>query len=580
MLEIRLRRIARRSGALALLLLAGLLPPTMSAARAATTGEQRTAVLLVNFQDDMSQPLTATAAHALVFGTVSDLLWESSYQKTFLSGAVYGWFTIPVSRSVCDVNLFAAEADKLATAAGVRLGDYQRLVYLLPQNACSGAGSNSGPGEPSRLWVTSNNHSAQMIAHELGHNFGLLHAQALECGSVAYGTDCAVQNYGDPADTMGSGNTTHFNAAFKEQIGWLNAAGVPAITTASASGSFAIAPMSAGTGGARALRIPRGIDAASGQMSYYYLEYRQPSGFDAALATIGNLAKGVLVHVGGIDQTNVLLDMTPGSATSSTFADMNDAALTVGRSYSDAAAGVSFTVKSADAGGAVVDVVVGSQGGSCTRATPALTLATGGSAVAGTRVDYAGSLRNMDGPGCGATTYTLAASAPTGWTATPSAASVTLSPGASAGVGLAVTSAGTAATGAYGVGLGVASGAGTVHTASAGSTYTVTSSAGTPVALSSALGTDKSAYLRGETVYISMRVLRNGVAVAGASVVTTVTPPSGATATLSATTGADGYARHALKLGKGKGAVGSYGLRSSASLSGATSIATGSFPVR
>lgn len=579
MLNTSARRSLRRMGALALLFLAGLLPLTWATTNAATIGEQRTAVILVNFQDDVSQPLSVADAHAMVFGTVSDLMWEASYQKTFLSGDVFGWFTIPVSRAVCDVNLFAVEADKLAIAAGVRLADYQRLVYLLPQNACSGAGSNSGPSTPSRLWVTSNNHTPQMIAHELGHNFGLLHAQALECGSASYGSDCAVQNYGDPADTMGSGYVTHFNAAFKEKIGWLNANGAPAITTVTASGSYAIAPMSAATGGVRALRIPRGTDPASGEMSYYYLEYRQPTGFDATLATTGNLTKGVLVHVGGVNQTNVLLDMTPGSLASSTFADMSDAALAPGRSYSDAAAGISFTVKSADAGGALVDVTVAGQAATCTRAAPAVALGAGASATAGSRIDYAGTLRNLDSAGCGATTFMLAANVPAGWSGSVPAASVTLSPGASAGVGLGVTSAAGAAAGTYGVGLGVASSAGGVHTAGAGSTYTVTPSSSV-LPLTSAVGTDKSTYAKGEVAYISVRVLRDGTPVAGATVRTTVTLPNGSRTGLSATSGSDGYARHSLKLGKGKSAVGGYALQSEATLSGATAAATGGFVVR
>lgn len=579
MLPSFIRHGLRRVSPFALLLLAGLLPLISTTANAATTGEQRTAVILVNFQDDTSQPLTPADASAMVFGTVSDLLWEASYQRAFLSGDVFGWFTIPVSRNVCDVNLFAAEADKLVVASGIRLGDYQRLVYLLPQNACSGAGSNSGPGAPSRLWVTSNNHTPQMIAHELGHNFGLLHAQALECGSVAYGVECAVQNYGDPADTMGSGYTTHFNAAFKEQIGWLGTVGVPPITTVSVSGSYAIAPMSAPTGGARALRIPRGIDPASGEVSYYYLEYRQPIGFDATLATTGNLTKGVLVHVGGTNQTNVLLDMTPGSLTSSTFADMSDAALTVGRSHSDGGAGISFTVKSVDAGGAVVDVVVGGQA-ACTRAPPSLTLGLGISGTAGTRADYTVTVRNMDGASCTASTFSFAGSAPAGWSAAVETASVTLSPGTAASTTLAVTSAVGAVAGTYGVGVGLASPAGSVHTVSAGSTYTVLPTGGPTSALTSAMGTDKSVYARGDTAYISVRATRDGAPVAGASVRTVVTLPTGSAVSLSATSGADGYARHALKLGKSKSAMGSYGLKVNVTVSGSTATTTGGFTVR
>lgn len=327
-------------------------------ARGATLGEQKTAVLLVNFQDDTSQPISRTAAYEMVFGTVSDFYWEASYQKTFLSGGVFGWYTIPVSRSVCDVHRFAAEADRIAAAAGVDLSTYERLIYLMPQNSCTGAGFNGGSTLPTRMWMLSNNHSARLVAHELGHNFGLSHSQALECGTAAYGTDCTVKTYGDVADAMGSGGTAHFNAAQKETLGWLGAAGQPAITGVTASGRYTIAPMAGAGSGTKALRIPRGIDPDTGRMNHYYVEYRQPVGFDASLAQVGNLTNGVLVHTGGIDQTPLLLDMTPGSIATSTFDDAGDGALAVGRRYADASAGISITLVSHDASGATVDVVL------------------------------------------------------------------------------------------------------------------------------------------------------------------------------------------------------------------------------
>ena len=106
-----------------------------SAFAASTTGEQKTAVILINFQDDASQPVTPAAAYSQVFGTVSDLYWEASYQKTFFSGNVFGWFTIPVSKTTCDTEQIAVEADKVANAAGASLAGYSRLVYLFPDNA-------------------------------------------------------------------------------------------------------------------------------------------------------------------------------------------------------------------------------------------------------------------------------------------------------------------------------------------------------------------------------------------------------------------------------------------------------------
>ena len=94
------------------------------------------------------------------------------------------------------------------------------------------------------------------------------------------------------------------------------------------------------------------------------------------------------------------------------------------------------------------------------------------------------------------------------------------------------------------------------------------------------LGTNKTTYVKGETVYISVRVLRDGVPVTGGDVRTAVTLPNGSATNLAGVSGADGYVRHTLKLSKAKSAVGSYALRTSATASGATASATGGFSVR
>jgi len=348
------------SALLAILLL--LLLPILST-QASTFGEQRTAVILVNFADKPTKPISADDAYRLVFGTVSDFYWEGSYHATVLAGDVFGWFTVPVASNVCDVNLLAREADNAAAAAGIDLAGYDRLVYLAPQNSCTATGYHSGTALPSRTWVITDWPNARVIAHELGHNFGLSHSQALDCGGAIIGGDCINRSYGDAADTMGSGSTPHFNAFQKEILGWLGAGGQPAITTVVQSGRYLIAPLSSDGDGPRALKIPRGTDATTGQVNYYYVEYRQPTGFDAALGSVGNLTKGVLIHTGGINQYSMLLDMTPDSDPLSSYHDINDSALTVGRSYLDAGAGISISLVSMDAAGATVDVAVASGGG-------------------------------------------------------------------------------------------------------------------------------------------------------------------------------------------------------------------------
>lgn len=549
----------------------------MASAHAAlpTTGEQRTAVLLVNFQDDTSRPITPTDARAMVFGQVSDFYWEASYGKTFLSGDVYGWFTIPVSRDTCDTALFAREADRLALGAGVDVNAFDRVVYVMPDNVCSGAGYNSGADTlPARTWLLSNNLSTRLFAHEMGHNFSLLHSQSLDCGATALGGTCTASSYGDPSDTMGGGATPHFNAVHKDKLGWF--AGGPAIATATASGRHVLAPYATGAAGTKALRVPRGTDPATGLPRYYYLEYRQPVGFDAGLGSIGNLTAGVQVRLGGPEQAPELLDMTPDSVATSSFDDFRDSALVAGRSYVDSAAGVTISVVSADANGAVVDVTVpGTAAATCVRGAPTLSLA-GATIAAGGSATLPVSITNRDASACAATTFTLAHSVPGGWGGTLATTSVTLSPGASASTALAVAAPSTASAGSYGVGVGAGSEIGSAHTANASATVTV----GATGTFAGTVSSSKSSYLRGETASFSASLSSGGSPVAGAAVKFTVTAPNGVATTLSATTGSDGIARASMKIGKAKSAIGSYGLRADATAPAGGTTATATFSVR
>lgn len=572
-------RVRRCAASLVFLLFALMGLPT--AVSATTTGEQKTAVILVNFQDDPSQPITVAAAHALVFGQVGDFYWEASYRKTLFSGDTYGWFTIPVSKTGCSRDLIAQEADNAATAAGVNLAAYARLVYLFPQNGCSASGYNSGTTTvPSRTWIKGNAFSAYVIAHELGHNFGLLHSQSLDCGPAVLGGDCAVQSYGDPADTMGYGAIPHFNAFQKELLGWLGAAGQPPVTKVVANGTYRIEPFATMGSGAKALKIAKGADPVTGAMTHYYLEYRQAVGFDAGLGGLGNLTTGVLVHTGveGDGFSSYLLDMTPDSVAGSPYSDSEDGALAVGRTYVDSVAGVTVTVLSADNTGAEVEVRLDAAPApppACTRTAPLLGLSGPTAPVAaGSSVTYAVSLSNRDSGGCTATSYALARSLPDGWTGTLGATTLTVGPGNSASTSLTVTSAASAPAGTYPVAIGASSAVGSVHTASATATHSIAA------ALATSIGTDKTSYLRAETVTISARVLSGGSPVAGASVRFTLALPNGGSAQWTAATGTDGFARTSYRLGKGKTAIGSYTLRADASSGGAIGSATTGFSVR
>ena len=543
-----------------------------------TMGEQRTAVIMVNFQDDTSQPVTSSAAHSLVFTTVSNFYQEASFQQTWLAGQTFGWYTIPVSKSVCDTGAIYTEADKAVAASGADLSGYGRKIYMFPRNACGWTGLANVGGSVTRAWINGS-FTLQAVGHELGHNQGLSHAHSRDCGSVTLGGTCTVSDYGDVADIMGAVRVGHFSPFQKELMGWLNDGVSPPIHTASTSGRYSIEPYSSSSVGPKAIKIPRGTDT-SGRTLWYYVEYRQPIGADASMGTVGNLTKGVLVRLAteGDRYSSDLLDTTPASYSGST-GDFQDGALATGQSYNDAGAGVTITLASADTTGATVDVTFSGSTPppTCTRAAPTLSISGSTAAVAaGSTVSYTVSLSNKDSSACAATTFNLAKSIPSGWTGTLAGSTLSLSPGASGSTTLSVTSPSTATAAGYGIGVGSSSAVGNAHTANASATYTVASS-GT---LSETVGTNKTSYLRAETVSMSALVKNNDVPVSGASVKFTVTLPSGSTTVISATSGSDGYARGTYKTGKGKGAIGSYTLRADATSGSSTATASTGFSVQ
>jgi hypothetical protein len=551
----------------------------------ATTGEIKTAVILVNFQDNTTQPKTAAQSNTLVFGNVSDFLWENSYHHTFLGGDTFGWFTLPMSGAVCDTDTLVREANDAAVAAGANLGAYAQVIYMFPKTRCTWAGLGGiGANGQKLVYVNGTNAFDQrVIAHEMGHGFQLDHSDALECGAASIGSSCSDLDQASPDDTMGS-RAGHFNVFQKERLGWLGTSGMPAITTVTASGRYTLEPLETQTTGVKALKIRQGTDPATGQAVWYYLEYRQAVGFDSILASVGTLTSGVSIIRGMPSNTgsvNTLIDTTPESNTLSRLSDFEDGTLQPGRTFTDAAAGVAVSVVSVDANGAVVDITVpggSGSGGTCTRATPAVSVSgPTGAVAAGSSISYTVAVTNKDSSACAATSFALARTVPAGWSGALGTATLSLSPGASGTTTLTVVSASGAAAGGYAIAAATSSSAGSVHTANATTTYTVASAAST---LSDSVGTDKASYVRGDTAAISALVKQDGVALGGAAVTFTVTAPGGSTTTLKATTGSDGYARMSYRTGKSKSALGTYAVRADASAAGGSASANASFGVR
>ncbi len=440
---------------------------TSSAALSNTFGEQRTLVLLVNFQDNPQQPWTIDEVKDMVFGKVNDFYKENSFGQTWLSGDVHGYYTLPINSS-CDYKGFESYITAAAEADGIDTSSYSRKVYIYPKvENCGWSGMGTVGGNPSRAWINGA-FRLNTIGHELGHNFGLHHAQALECGTNTVGGTCYNYSYGDTLDIMGTSNG-HFNAFNKEQLGWIKPSEQEVVTITN-SGTYSLEPYeTAPAGAAKGLRIKRGTDAASGQPLWYYIEYRQPIGFDSFLEGQTTITDGVVFHaVTGDDLSSVqLLDMTPNSVNS----DLIDAALIAGNTYEDTEAGITITTEWADSSGASVHVSFAEP--MCVPSMPSVAVVSNqvSGVESGSTVGYSVTVTNNDGDGCATSNFAIEASAPSGWVTT--ASQLNLAPGASDTVTVDVTSDQAAIDGTYGITFNVTNVTDTDYDASATANYVV-----------------------------------------------------------------------------------------------------------
>lgn len=341
-------------------------------ASAGTTGLKKLILIRVDFSDLAGAPFTDAQGTDLVTGT-HDFYWESSYQRSGFRLVGEGSAITPTYRMLKTAAYYGStDAAELRTAArnaaradGFLLSAYEYdliCIGRVPGFGWSGLGYVGAPGS----WIRASFDGPGVSAHELGHNFGLPHANFWDtAGESVIGAGTSVE-YGDSFDTMGSASARkrHFNARFKNLINWLPAAGVATFTT---NGVYRIHAHDLATAaGVRGLKIRKSAG------TNYWVEFRQKFTDNAwALNGVG------LRWSGNGGEATRLLDVTPGSPDGK-----NDSLLVIGRTFSDAAAGLHFTpLAKGDDGTPFVDVAV-NQGAYTNLAPPTLVLSASQTNVA------------------------------------------------------------------------------------------------------------------------------------------------------------------------------------------------------
>jgi len=403
--------------------------------------------------DDKSGPWTEQYLDKRLFtdtDSMASYYASESEGAVSVTGDVYdnggAWYTIDkptAAGDYCDWWTFMSDAMEAADA-DIDFTEYNTVMVFTPLYECGSGGfattianvPDTG-GQTYRAAVM-NGTLNTYPHHELGHIIGFGHANSWQCDppGVLVGTNCGMVEYGDRYGIMGaSSRMSLLPAPLKERMGWLRSSEIMPVMS---DGDYALYTYEDDVS-PKVLKIPQARDGAGNVTSWYYLEYRQPigydnvSGFSPTVQELG-IPNGAFVRLGpvGNDMTTTLLDMTPGSRSGGL--DIFEPTLQVGSSYLDPVAGVSFGIVSRNAASMTVRVKFG--GASlCVWKAPTVTVkALRSSGKPGAELSYAMTVKN-NATLCGKQTMELRTTAkPVGWKVTVSKATkktFDLVPGAS-----------------------------------------------------------------------------------------------------------------------------------------------------
>jgi hypothetical protein len=333
-----------------------------------TLNEQKDRTVLVVLISTLTNPNMRTEAEAreAVFGNTGRSL-RTFYQETsggqlFIAGLTDRLGGDVTSITVADPLLL----DQCATATWRTLAlpslllklinpaQYNTVIYITPLVSCSSnaVGTTGTPGGTNSGYYVvyydkdgSTPIRQRTLAHEVGHNMGLVHASTRTCKDAAglpatLANDFTINDQRDPSEVMGTSTRGEeygrlLTAPRLKSLGWLSDA---EITTTSGFGTFALSPLYGGSSGQKALVIPAYITGYD-----LWIETRQPFGVHDDFNPTATYSGGIVESAVGTlafrlvkkDASNrvstELLDMRPATVGYSGFID---AYLRVGETFS------------------------------------------------------------------------------------------------------------------------------------------------------------------------------------------------------------------------------------------------------
>ena len=227
-------------------------------------------MILVSPNPPSAQTLTHEEVADVIFNRANQRIVEASYQQTSLFGDIAGFFQISCSPSSCGTSTIEILGGFFAKQAGYDLTQYRRIVYVVTGVDYTVGGVSSG----ATVYIYTLHHT--LVAHELGHSFGLRHDGAVQCGAVpltSVATECQWVEQGHGISFMGSGDG-HPSSFGKHHIGWLGAGASPPVAIVKQPGTFTLSTFEDRSSGDKALRVIRTNRLGTSIPDAFYLENR------------------------------------------------------------------------------------------------------------------------------------------------------------------------------------------------------------------------------------------------------------------------------------------------------------------